>query len=97
MPKIRVELQKIVIFNCFSGLSGAVGRVFGCCPKGYGLDTQLRRLVFAKKIVSKNLKKRIVKIETNFLCKNQSTKLGIEPATFRATAKHATYCTTEPK
>jgi hypothetical protein len=37
----------------------------------------------------------IVKIETNFLGKNQATKLGIEPATFRATAKHATYCATE--
>ena len=37
----------------------------------------------------------IVKIETNFLGKNQTTKLDIEPTTFRATAKHATYCTTE--
>ena len=33
-----------------------------------------------------------LKIETNFLGKNQATKLGIEPATFRATAKHAKYC-----
>ena len=32
------------------GLSGAVGCVFGCCPKGRGFDTQLRRLVFAQKI-----------------------------------------------
>ena len=37
------------------------------------------------------MRNRIVKIETNFLGKNQATKLGIEPATFRATAKHATY------
>ena len=32
------------------GISGAVGCVFGCCPKGRGFDTQLRRLVFAQKI-----------------------------------------------
>jgi hypothetical protein len=29
------------------------------------------------------------------LGKNQATKLGIEPATYRATTKHATYCATE--
>jgi hypothetical protein len=32
------------------GLSGAVGCVFGCIPKGREFDTQLRRLVFAQKI-----------------------------------------------
>ena len=31
-------------------LSGAVGFLFGCCPKGRGFDTQLRRLVFVQKI-----------------------------------------------
>src|SRR6185437_2526255 len=46
-------------------------------------DTQLRRLVLPKKLVMRN---RIIKIATNFLSKNQATKLGIELATFRATA-----------
>ena len=41
------------------------------------------------------MRNRIVKIETNFLGKNQATKLGIEPATFRVAVKHATYCATE--
>ena len=41
------------------------------------------------------MRNRIVKIETNFFGKNKATKLGIEPATFRTTAKHATYCATE--
>ena len=33
------------------GLSGAVDWMFGCCPKGREFGTQLRRLVFALKIV----------------------------------------------
>ena len=43
-----------------------------------------------KKLV---MRTRIVKIEINFLGKN----LSIEPATFWATVKHATYCATEAR
>jgi hypothetical protein len=62
------------------GLSGTVDCLFDCFPKGREFDTQHRRLVFAQKI-SLNVGNSIfIKIETNFLGKNQAMKLGIEPA-----------------
>ena len=37
-------------FKVVGRCGGAVDCVFGCCPKGCGFDTKLRRLIFAQKI-----------------------------------------------
>ena len=45
MSKLRKNDNEFKVVGR-GGLSGAVGCVFDCCPKGRGFDTQLRRLVF---------------------------------------------------
>jgi hypothetical protein len=63
-------------------------------PMRYYINT-LKFLLFSMIPYLTVMRNKIAKNETNFLGKNQAAKLGIEPATFRATAKHAAYCATE--